>query len=561
MKNSINIRSLFNLRDHKFKLFILICLILLFSPATSQAQNLLSYPQKIVIDSEHERLLVSNYGNGALVEIDSEGNQEYFEENAGFIDGMDIVDNVVYGVGSQRRLIAYDLDTEEEIMEFSFPGNTSDYLSSVTSDSMGHLFISCPPLHTIYKFRISDQSYWIFAEANGLNRPNGIFLERENDRIVVIDDSPGQSIIHAISLSDSTVSDLLTTDLDRPDGIVRARTGEYYIGGYYLPGLYKVDADFSSAPELFFVGNNMVYPTYDTGDHSILITRYSNHDWERILLPGGTLLGTVSTTPYIDPEEIEIQVDNMVIIPDPAGVFTVRLPLGMYNVTAFLANYETITWNNAVILEDQMTSVFFMLSYLQAPEDLQYEMNENVLSLTWDHLPPEREFQNFLIYRNIDGSEFEYYASSIDPIFQEILEPGAEYGYFITALYEQENESEPSNIIYVNWNGTEAEDLIEQSKVSLFQNVPNPFNPFTIFSFQLSEEISQEQIVLEIFNAKGQRMRSYADFEDNCITKSKFSILWDGTDIKGDQVPSGIYLYRIRTDDKILGSRKCILLK
>lgn len=276
----------------KQNLIVFLILICIAIPVVSQAQ-LLSYPQKIVIDVERNRLLVSNFGNGALVQIDANSIQDTFITNAGFVDGMDIVGNVVYGVGHNRKLYGYDLDTKQQILDFTFPGAGGNYLSSVASDSTGNLFISCPALHTIYKFRLSDSSYWVFAQGNGLNRPNGIWLERENDRIVVIDDSPGTSIIHAISLSDSTVSDLLTTNLDRPDGIVRDVNGIYYIGGYYLPGLYRVDADFSQDPEMFFAGNNMVYPTYDPGDHSLLITYYSAHNWDRVMLGAGNEEQTV----------------------------------------------------------------------------------------------------------------------------------------------------------------------------------------------------------------------------------------------------------------------------
>ena len=266
-------------------LLLVICLAI---PLSAQAQNLLDEPQKIVVDAEHDRLLVSNFGNGAIVQIDNENNQSYFIENAGFVDGLEIVGNTIYGVGHSRKLYAYNLDTREQVLDFHFSGLDSNYLSSVTSDSAGHLFISCPALHTIYKFRISDNSYGVFAQGNGLNRPNGILLEIENNRIVVIDDSPDASIIHAISLSDATVTTLATTSFDRPDGVVRDAFGAYYIGGYYLPGLYKIDADFSEEPEMFFAGSHMVYPTYDPRDHSLLITYYGSDGWDWIMLETGT---------------------------------------------------------------------------------------------------------------------------------------------------------------------------------------------------------------------------------------------------------------------------------
>ena len=264
-----------------------IILMIILTATLSQAQNLLNGPQKIVIDSERNRLLVSNYNTGDIVQIDSAGNQSYFVQGAGFVDGLEIVGDTVYGVGNNRTVRAYNLITKQLVMNITISGSGSNYLSSVTSDSLGHLFISCPLLNNIYKLRISDGSYWVFAQNNGLNKPNGILLERERNRIVVIDDSPPPSLIHAISLVDSTVSTLDTTTFNRPDGIVKDRYGNYYVGGYYLPGIYKFDSAFSQPPEMIFPGISIVYPTYDNNNHSLLITYYNTNTWGRVTLPVG----------------------------------------------------------------------------------------------------------------------------------------------------------------------------------------------------------------------------------------------------------------------------------
>ena len=259
-------------------------LIILFIPAICEAQNLLRSPQKIVIDETRNRLLVSNFDTGDIVQIDSSGNQRYFVQGANFVDGLEIVGDVVYGVGNNRNVRAYDLVTKQLVMNITLTGSGGNYLSSITSDSSGHLFISCPSLDEIYRLRISDLSYWIFFSGHGLNEPNGILLEKEKNRIVVIEDSPSPSKIHAISLMDSTRSTLTTTTFNRPDGIVRDRNGFYYVGGYFLPGIYKIDPDFNEDPELFFQGSNMVYPTYYEKNHSLFITYYNQNDWGEIPL-------------------------------------------------------------------------------------------------------------------------------------------------------------------------------------------------------------------------------------------------------------------------------------
>lgn len=254
----------------------------------SSAQVLLHAPQKIVIDVPRNRLLVSNDTiTGDIVQIDSAGNQTFFVQGAGFIDGMEIVGDTVYGVCKNRKIKAYHLVTKQIVMDKTIPGLASKYLSSITSDSAGHLLISCPKLNEIYKLRISDQSWWLYAYNNGLNglsNPNGILLEKEQNRILVIGDSQNPALIYAINIADSTVSTLMSTSFNSPDGIVRDKYGYYYVGGYYLPAIYLIDPGFSQPPAQFFTGTSMVYPTYDERDHSLLVTHYNSNTWERVPL-------------------------------------------------------------------------------------------------------------------------------------------------------------------------------------------------------------------------------------------------------------------------------------
>lgn len=261
---------------------LLVLTILLILSINGYAQNLLNGPQKIVIDTKRKRLLVSNFNSGDIIQIDSIGNQTYFVQGADFIDGIEIVGDTIYGVGNNRKIKAYNLVTKQLVFDLSFPGLPSNYLSSITYDSAGHLFISCPLLNEIYRMKIKNLSYWVFAKDNGLNKPNGILLEKEKNRIVVIDDSPN-SKIHAINLADSSVFTLCTTSFNSPDGIIRDKFGNYYIGGYYLPGMYRIDSAFRQI-ELFFKGNNIVYPTYDKNNNSIVITHFDDNTWESLKL-------------------------------------------------------------------------------------------------------------------------------------------------------------------------------------------------------------------------------------------------------------------------------------
>lgn len=74
----------------------------------------------------------------------------------------------------------------------------------------------------------------------------------------------------------------------------------------------------------------------------------------------------------------------------------------------------------------------------------------------------------------------------------------------------------------------------------LSQNYPNPFNPETEIRFQLPKA---NHVVVKIFNAMGQEIRVLvnANFE-----AGYHSARWDGKDVTGIPVSSGVYLYQLQ---------------
>ncbi|MCK4653327.1 MAG: hypothetical protein KAU01_02660, partial [Candidatus Cloacimonetes bacterium] len=107
---------------------------------------------------------------------------------------------------------------------------------------------------------------------------------------------------------------------------------------------------------------------------------------------------------------------------------------------------------------------------------------------------------------------------------------------------------------------------IEDCQLSIvdFQlyNYPNPFNPSTTITFNLTTEHT-ESIELIIYNIKGQKVKSLECGESLFTTAPMYrdySITWDGTDVNNQSVSSGIYLYKLKSGDyqKI---NKMILIK
>jgi hypothetical protein len=87
-------------------------------------------------------------------------------------------------------------------------------------------------------------------------------------------------------------------------------------------------------------------------------------------------------------------------------------------------------------------------------------------------------------------------------------------------------------------------------------NYPNPFNPSTTISYKLPANVKNP--IIEIFNIKGQKVKTLAD---NQFTPGSHSVVWNGKDESGKPVSSGIYFYKLQVNGKMESMKKCLLLK
>ncbi|TVM01758.1 MAG: hypothetical protein CV087_10435 [Candidatus Brocadia sp. WS118] len=96
--------------------------------------------------------------------------------------------------------------------------------------------------------------------------------------------------------------------------------------------------------------------------------------------------------------------------------------------------------------------------------------------------------------------------------------------------------------------------LQEINSFKLFQNYPNPFNPVTNLRFRIADFGLVE---LSIFDITGQRVRTLVKSK---MAPGNYTYQWDGRDDAGSEVASGVYIYRLKTENQII-SRKMALLR
>ena len=88
----------------------------------------------------------------------------------------------------------------------------------------------------------------------------------------------------------------------------------------------------------------------------------------------------------------------------------------------------------------------------------------------------------------------------------------------------------------------------------LMPNYPNPFNPVTNISFEISKA---GNIQLDIYNSKGQKVRNLVNSD---YQVGRHTVVWNGKDDTGKNVSSGIYYYQMTASEGV-STRKMLLIK
>jgi hypothetical protein len=86
----------------------------------------------------------------------------------------------------------------------------------------------------------------------------------------------------------------------------------------------------------------------------------------------------------------------------------------------------------------------------------------------------------------------------------------------------------------------------------LLQNYPNPFNQQTTIEYSL---LNSGRVDLSIYNIIGQKQSSFSAVEQ----AGMHSFTWNGKNTMGQDCPSGLYVYKIRTENGIMARRMLLL--
>jgi len=174
-----------------------------------------------------------------------------------------------------------------------------------------------------------------------------------------------------------------------------------------------------------------------------------------------------------------------------------------------------------------------------APGNLQAELWQQQILLSWQMLEADRGHSGFRIYR-----QGQPYADLMDPAarsFRDYSAVNDTISYFVLALYGTV-ESSASNTVTVIIDCVANQDELEVVGSGRITVAPNPFRELAVISYELPQK---SEIELKIYNIRGQLVKH---LYRGTQTKGVQHLAWEGCDDDARHLPAGVYLLQMSVD-------------
>jgi len=260
---------------------ILIPLLVLFFLTTqgiSLLQNYFNQPESVVYDEIRDRYLVSNKGNGNIIELDYSGNQSVFKTGLVSSRGLVILHDTLF-VACDLGIVGIDLETAATVTIIPIPG--MQFLNDICADSSGNLYASDSDAGRIYKIVLSTQSVTTLINY-GIPGCNGLlYRQQSNSLLVCLWPYPGT--IREIDLNTLEIITLVQTNLDECDGLAVDGAGYVYVSSFIAGTIYRYDPEFSQPKEM--VSSNHEGPAdifFNVTDNILAVPNFHDNSVELV---------------------------------------------------------------------------------------------------------------------------------------------------------------------------------------------------------------------------------------------------------------------------------------
>lgn len=231
------------------KHYFILCLLLFISGISmSQSYN---NPESIVYDQADDRYFISNKGANTIVQMDSNSKLTNFvTSDLNAPKGLLIVGDTLISVNN-TSVQGFLLSDASRVLNISIEGSV--FMNDVTSDNKGKIYVSDTSTGKVYLISLKTGEYATIVDS--LVNPNGLLYDSKRNSILICNWGD-KAKIQAFNLSDSTISDLITTEFRNLDGLACDSAGNIYVSSWGSNAVYRFDAAFENPPVLISEGHN-----------------------------------------------------------------------------------------------------------------------------------------------------------------------------------------------------------------------------------------------------------------------------------------------------------------
>ncbi len=228
---------------------------------------------------------------------------------------------------------------------------------------------------------------------------------------------------------------------------------------------------------------------------------------------------------------------------------------GMYWSVFYISGHTSDPGTFYESLPDSGYSVDNLLP--STPAGLAALIQGHNVQLRWDQ-SSDPDVNYFSIYRSTtpgftpSSSNRVGYSNGTDFVDTNLVN-GAYY-YKLTATDFSGNTGNPSVELPINVTSVQDQDGAVPKVFALFQNYPNPFNPVTQIKFSVPK---RTRVELSVYNILGQKVKTLLNEE---LETGNYTSTWNGKDDKGYDVSSGIYFYKLNSNE-FSATKKMLLVR
>jgi len=308
-----------------------------------------------------------------------------------------------------------------------------------------------------------------------------------------------------------------------------------------VPDLFPASVDFYPDPPLACEPDTFLVKVYNAGrsEAQDILIRFSVEDPETVRITIGEV-----TLPLLSPFDSSIV--EQIWEPDTTGLYRFFVDVDPEDQIS-----ESNDWNN--ILESSFTVTKIPPVHDSTPPEIILSVDGKVVGkdfFNFDFSSSSPEIEAEISDSqgvNVDEIELKINGDKIDD-FQKIY--NGENPELINILYQPEDFNDGEYEFLISAEDMSFERNLSLAKVLFWveskiklkkvMNYPNPFEKTTHITYLLSRKAENAKI--KIFTLSGKLIKI---IEDAPTDQNFNSISWDGKDQDGDEIPNGVYIYKV----------------